>query len=507
MCGIVSVFNNNKFNQNIEPILKTISHRGVEQEITNGLGYSMGIVRLPIVDKENSRQPLEYKEHIIVFNGELYNYKELREKYLKNKNLKTQGDAEVFLALWVEYGDSILKEFRGMFGAVIYNKADKSFVAIRDYLGMKPLYFTIIDKSYYFASEYKAFNAIQNFDGKVKHVLPGHYYDGKKQVKYNYLNFEIKPHKEDEVTKIIYELMDIAVKRRINSGQIGALLSGGIDSSIIAYHIYKYKDFPLYTVGTKDCEDIDYAKIMAEYVNCKKHRIHLLQEAEVIKVIDEIIWHTENYNKYTIINSIPAYFAIKMAKEDGINTLLCGEGSDELFAGYDFLYNYYTYEQLEEHLKNALNQIHRTECLRMDRMAMLYTIEGRAPFLDMDLVEYAISINKNLKYNNHIEKYILRRTYDKYLPCEIVCRKKNNFYKSTGVEKIIENWASSQITDKEFQVKKDEYSKWCIRSKEELLFFLKWKEMYPKLFEQGRDYFNNKTSSILNIGIDLDKEI
>lgn len=508
MCGIVAEFNcKNNPREEVDIMLKTIKHRGIEQNIINDLDYSMGVVRLPIIDIENSKQPIEYKEFIIVFNGELYNYKELKEKYLKSVKLKTLGDAEVFLVLWVEYGQQILKEFVGMFGAIIYNKIKKTFVAIRDYLGIKPLYFTKDGETYYFSSEYKSFNYIKNYSGNVKQVLPAHYFNGKEQIKYENISFDIDIKSENKIINNIYKLIDNAVKRRITDANIGVLLSGGIDSSIISYHTLKTIDVPLYTVGFKDCEDIEYAKMVAKFLKCKQHKIYFLQNDEIVNVIDEIIWHTENYNKYTIINSIPAYFAMKMAKNDDIKVLLCGEGSDELFAGYDFLYNYYTYEQLEENIKNALLQIHRTECIRLDRIAMLHTIEGRAPFLDKDLVKYVITIQKDLKYKDNIEKYILRKTYEKILPKEIVYRKKNNFYRSTGVESVISNWANEKITDERFYELKEKYLEWKIRSKEELIFFLKWKENFPKLFEKGADYFMQKDTSILNIGIDLKKNI
>ena len=270
MCGIVAVFNNKNAKDITKSMLDSIKHRGIENNIVDGTNYSMGIVRLPIVDKEISKQPITYKEYTIIFNGELYNYKELRKKYLKNNELKTDGDAEVFLVLWIKYGERIFKEFRGMYGAIIYNQKTKEFIAIRDYLGIKPLYYFKNKNSYFFASEYKAFNNINEFNGKVMQVLPRHYFNGKKQIEYEKLSFKTKENNEYDLTNTIYKLMENSITRRMSTESMGVLLSGGIDSSIIAYHISKHMSIPLYTVGFKDCEDIKYAKLMAKHINMKK---------------------------------------------------------------------------------------------------------------------------------------------------------------------------------------------------------------------------------------------
>jgi len=507
MSSIVALFGDTKVGIDFNKMMECIEHRGVKKICFTNEKYALGVCELSQNDEVSIDNKLIYKDHVILFDGEIYNIDELMGKYVLLNSLNKKNHAKIFLALWVEYGEKFLTDINGQFSALIYNITNNKFIAIRDVLGIKPLYFAEEEGKYCFVSEVKALNELEWYKGNVKHVIPGCIYDGSEQKKYKSINFETYLCDEKDLTKKIYMLLEEAVERRVDrNGKTGVLLSGGIDSNIISYFAQKFGVNNFYTVGIDECEDINFAKQMPQYEKVN-HVVKILNKNDIVDMIDDLIWHTENYNKYTIINGIPQYYAIKIAKEDGVEEILCGDGSDELFGGYDFLYNYYNYEELDLSLKNSLSQLHRTECMRFDRITMMNTIVGRAPFLDINLVQLAMAIIKELKFKDNTEKYILRKTFENVLPKSIILRKKNNFYRSTGMEMIIEEWAKNEMTDEKYSELKELYKDWKIRSKEELLFFLKWKEKFPKLFEKGANYFNEVDSSILNIGIDLKKII
>ncbi len=446
------------------------------------------------------------KDFLLIFDGKLFNKDTLIKKY--NKLPAKGSDATIFLALFAEYGTKIFGKTDGIFSAIIYNRKTGEMFAIRDSLGVKPLCYARSDKTLYLASEIKALVAVCP-QTKIKIIKPACFFDGHRQIVYKKINFKTLRQNTNIKTALV-KTLDTATReilRDVQDTHCGILLSGGLDSSIVAYHAQKYcPQIRAYVIGVEGSSDLEYAALTAKFLHVPLD-IEILTEEMILSAVKDIIRITENYNKYTVINAIPVYYTARKAKADGINTVLLGDGSDELFGGYDFFYNYYTYATLNRSIKNSLLQIHKTECQRTDRVFGSQAITAFTPFLSQEVVKLALTIKKELKYKDGIEKFILRQAYRGKLPTAVTDRKKSNLYLGTGIAGIVSAWADTQISTARFEREKVLYQDWKIRSKEELLFFYLWKEIYPQLFAYGPTYYKRKDTAFLNIGINFKTSI
>ena len=372
MCGIVGFIDKTKNkDKTIKKMADLIKHRGPDSD-----GYytdedvALGFRRLSIIDLGNGSQPIynEKKDKLVFFNGEIYNYKYLREDLeAKGHKFSTNTDTEVLLHGYEEYQEELLPMLRGMFAFVIYDIKNKELFGARDFYGIKPFYYALMKDSFMFGSEIKSFLAHSSFkkelnrdmleqyltfqysvgeDTFFKNVYklrPGHYfkYKNDKLTIDKYYEIEFSPNNDkslEDWTKDIRELLDDSIKaHKISDVEVGSFLSSGVDSSLIAALSDVDKTF---TVGFEDkrYSEIDYAKDLSKNIKVKNISKVITKE-EYFKKFPEIQYYMDE--PLADPSAIALYFVANLASKH-VKVSLSGEGSDEIFGGYNIYHEPYS---------------------------------------------------------------------------------------------------------------------------------------------------------------------
>ncbi|APJ12221.1 asparagine synthase (glutamine-hydrolyzing) [Bacillus safensis] len=373
MCGFVGVFNHRPLSETteqeelIKQMNRLIVHRGPDDE-----GYfhdehvGFGFRRLSIIDVEHGKQPLSYEDekYWIIFNGEIYNYVELKEELVKKGyTFSTDSDTEVLLATYRHYKEEAASKLRGMFAFLIWDKEAQLLYGARDPFGIKPLYFTQMDEQVYFASERKSLMAVSEnilfdetslqqymsfqfvpepntLDQKVHKVEPGHQFTlrpGQEIEFKTYWKVQFKPEQTQE-QKLIEEVRDAiydSVKIHMRSDvPVGSFLSGGIDSSFIVSVAKEFHpELKTFSVGFQQdgFSEVDVAKETADKLGLQNFSAVISPE-EYMNELPKIVWHLDD--PLADPAAIPLYFVAKEAKKQ-VTVVLSGEGADELFGGYN----------------------------------------------------------------------------------------------------------------------------------------------------------------------------
>lgn len=366
MCGITGFVNNQSKkdkNEIIKKMTARIIHRGPNSEgIYTDDFVALGFRRLSIIDLKNGDQPIwnEKKDKAIIFNGEIYNFKELREELeKKGHTFKTKADTEVILHGYEEYGDKIVEKLRGMFGFVIWDKEKKDLFGARDPFGIKPFYYANMNDTFFFASEIKSFldhpmfikelnkEAIrpfmtfqfsalnETFFKGVFKLKPGHYFhykSGKMKIKkYFEVKFEPGDKPIEYYAKEIGKILDESIEyHKMSDVKLGAFLSGGVDSSYVVRELMPNKTF---SVGFehKPFNEIDEARALSDILKID-NKSKVITPEEVFENLEDIMYYSDEPHGNP--SAVPLYFLAQIASED-VTVVLSGEGSDELFAGYD----------------------------------------------------------------------------------------------------------------------------------------------------------------------------
>ncbi len=370
MCGIVGFIDKqNKKNKNItiKKMADKIIHRGPDDA-----GYysddfiSLGHRRLSIIDLKSGKQPIynEDESKVIIFNGEIYNYKELKEELIKKGHkFKTETDTEVLIHGYEEYKEALFPKLRGMFAFVIYDKVTHELVGARDYFGIKPFYYYQKDNVFMFSSEIKSFLAHPEFQKEVntdalkmylifqysvheetffKNVFklkPGHYFKYKDGILKTEQYFKVKYHKtnrnyndyRNELKSTLEE--SIKYHQLTSDVEVGTYLSGGVDSSYVASFAHPDKSF---TVGfdMKGFDETKMAKDLSDIIGIKNYSKYVSGD-EFFKILPTIVYHTDE--PHANLSTVPLYFLSKLASQE-VKVVLSGEGSDEMFGGYNEYY-------------------------------------------------------------------------------------------------------------------------------------------------------------------------
>jgi len=336
-----------------------------------------------------------------------------------------------------------LGDLNGMF-AFAASDGERLFMA-RDQLGTKPLFYIQYGEGIVFASEAKS---LADFDGEIKRFPAGHYFDSEK----GFARFYELPSKktnvdEQTVAPRLYDHLDLAIKLRMHPG-IGAWLSGGLDSSAICALASQYTNrLSTFFVGTEGASDRPYAQIVADYLSTDHHE-RILTPTEIVESLPKVIFRLESFDACLVRSSVLNHFAAKLAS-DHVSVILSGEGSDELFGGYDYLSDV---QDLDNELVNITNALQDTSLQRVDRMSSAHSITARVPFTDHNVVEYAFSLPADIKVFNGTDqgKWILRKAMEGKLPKEIIQRKKIKFWQGGGVTEILGRYADGVVPDLEF---------------------------------------------------------
>lgn len=514
MCGICGFTWDD---QNLIRIMgNKIKHRGPEQEgFYTDENISLCCERLKILDlRETAKQPQHNEDSTIwvVLNGEIYNFRELREKLEHNHTFYTNSDTEVILHAYEEYGENCLDHLNGMFAFAIWDTQKKKLFLARDRLGVKPLYYSIVNDDLLFSSEIKSilqydqvertlnYSALSQFltyaytiDGQtlfenIFELLPGqklvYYFDEKKPHISNYWNLTLQnsSDSEDVILKKIEKLLTKSIDLRLESdAPVGALLSGGLDSSIMVAILNNITETPVKTFTTgfgHELDEYNEAKIVAEHCGTDHNEIELSYK-KLTDSLPTILWHMEfPFGRPSILSN----FLVAEEVKKFVTVAYTGEGSDELFGGYNRYIQFSEKNSIPLHDKinsipsgffsnsqdrsifsqsleiqslnenepntafsklseknqhhDLLNQvllfelkteIPGAQTWRIDRAGSAHALELREPFLDYNLVEYSASLPANYKinFNDDVQKkFILQKLAKKFLPDVIATRKK-----------------------------------------------------------------------------------
>lgn len=506
MCGFVGVFDLTQDIEILRPqalrMAKKIRHRGPDWAgIYCDKKAILAHERLSIVGIESGNQPLYNKDKslILAVNGEIYNHKEIRNKY-PDYDFQSSSDCEVILALYQDKGVDLFEELNGIYAFALYDKENNTFLIGRDHIGIIPLYMGYDDLGqFYVASELKALEGICH---DIKEFLPGQYYYSKdkapkKWYKRDWNGYQNVKNNTSDID-ILRESLENAVKRQLMSDvPYGVLLSGGLDSSIISAIAKRYAarrveddnkteawwpQLHSFAIGLKDSPDLQAARKVADYIGTVHHEIHFTIE-EALDVLSDVIYHIETYDVTTIRASTPMYLLARFIKSMGVKMVLSGEGSDELFGGYLYFHKAPDPKAFHEETVRKLERLHLYDCLRANKSLAAWGVEGRVPFLDKEFMDVAMQLNPKDKMcgNGKIEKQILRKAFEYDLPESVVWRQKEQFSDGVGYNWIdtLREVAGSKVTDKQMEQAAARFPINPPMSKEEYWYRTMFEEHFP----------------------------
>lgn len=462
-------------------------------------GGRLGFHRLSIMGLTPSgMQPFQLNGCAAVCNGELYGFEKEREK-LKEKgySFKSDSDCEILLPMYFEYGTDMFAKLDAEFACVIYDGRTGEYIAARDPIGIRPLYYgydgngTVI-----FASEPKN---IVNLTDKVLPFPPGCYYNKGEFIPYCRITEvdKVCSGGVDEVCKNIREKLIKGVEKRlVSDAKVGFLLSGGLDSSLVCAIASRKSDKPIRTFAigmTGDAIDLKYAKQVAEYIGSDHTEVYMTPE-QVIGSLEEVIHMLGTFDITTIRASMGMYLVCKYIHENtDIRVLLTGEISDELF-GYKYTDFAPDAEAFQKESQKRVDELHMYDVLRADRCISVNSLEARVPFGDLDFVKYVMSIDPALKMNTYGKgKYLLRHAFEglDYLPDEILWREKAAFSDAVGHSMVdyLKEYAETKYTDSEFSSRIKRYDHARPFTKESLLYREIFEKYYPGQSEMIVDFW------------------
>jgi asparagine synthase (glutamine-hydrolysing) len=465
MCGILAIIGKGKDPQLVKELSERMSHRGPDESDLHIMekGHIMSHERLSIIDLHSGKQPIQGTSSAwMVHNGEIYNHQELRNGILKGHTFRTKSDSEVIVHLYEEFGYDFCNMLDGDWAFVVIDGDD--FIAGRDPLGVKPLYYGLDERGrIYFSSEMKP---IADQCKSFSTFPPGHYYTPKTGfVKYYQPEYEdyLKADQNLDLDLIRETLTEATRKRLMSDVPIGVLLSGGLDSSLtsaIASRLLAERGEKLhsFSIGLdENAPDAKAAKKVAAFLGTEHYEVHFTIE-QGIEILDKLIWHLETYDVTSIRASTPMYFLSKAIADMGIKVVLSGEGADEIFGGYLYFRNAPSAEEFQKETIERVQKLFTADLLRADKSTMAHGLEARVPFLDKAFLDVAVRVKpeeKQPKTYEGKEKYILRKAFDTpedpYLPAEVLWRQKEQFSDGVGynwIDELIE-YCSSKVTDEQ----------------------------------------------------------
>lgn len=490
MCGIAGIWGDIK-ESNVQSMIEAQRHRGpdghgVHIDVNQGV---LGHTRLAIMDPAQGQQPIRNEDHsaTLVANGMIYNHPQLRRQFGGDHKFSSDSDSETILHLFEDHGLATPRLLDGMFAFAITE--GNRLILARDRIGIKPLYYgqKINEdgaESLYFASELKALTPLVE---DIKEFPPGTIYDSESGFHTYYQVPNQIPLELDLATHIrrVRETVEAAVEKRLLSDvPLGAFLSGGLDSSIIAAVAKKYMPtLHTFSVGIEGSRDLEAARRVANHIGSTHHE-YIYTAAEVVEKLPEIIYHLESFDQDLVRSAIPTWFCARMAA-DKVKVILTGEGADELFAGYTYHKGITDHDALHSELRRSITQLHNINLQRVDRMTMRHAIEARVPFLDTKVIEMAQTVPPELKLptddnGQRIEKWILRKAFEDLLPADIVWRNKEQFDEGSGMVDLLPQVLDSAAAGIDTEDYRTRFEADDLRSKEECFYHRLLMEQFDK---------------------------
>jgi asparagine synthase (glutamine-hydrolysing) len=425
-------------------MIDKIAHRGPDEVHVSqapNVPATMAHCRLSIIGPTDGSQPIYAAENVLVANGEIYNYADLRA-ILGESAFETRSDSETILHLFRSDELRWVAKLDGMFAFVL--ATPERVIAARDPLGIKPLFMARLDDGLAFASELKAFDGL-GLRG-VEAIDPGALFDSidgfREWYRMPHGAAELGPDEDPEpIWRELRLVLEAAVRKwMVADVEVGAFLSGGLDSSIIAALAARVSSRRLQTfsVGTVGSPDLAAARAVAEHIGSDHHEL-IFDADDLVRVLPHVIYHLESADIDLVRSAMPTHFATTLARRH-VKAVLTGEGADELFAGYTYHHAYARKPRaLADEITRSLGAMHNINLQRVDRITMAQGLEARTPFLDRDLIDFAQSIPASLKMRitpgttaQTTEKWILRKACEDLLPAPLVWRKKAQFDEGSG---------------------------------------------------------------------------
>lgn len=510
MCGFAGILSADKVTRSRTKIAATLlQHRGPDEErFYECEDYSVAFRRLAIIDVANSSQPIENERFVLVFNGEIYNYLELKENWLKGKyNFKTIGDAEVILAGYTIYGCDFFKRLNGIFAFAIYDKSTKKVVLCRDPAGVKPLFYRKQFTELTFASELNALLGIADCKFKLNEealriflstgyipapwtiyrgidsLEPGTYLMRDK-LDTKIVRYWNEEKNETPTVEMFEDQLQKAIKQQLMSERpLGVFLSGGVDSSLITLGASREQQVDTFTAVIEDEEwnEQAYANQIAEKVNSRHHEVHLSGLSS--DLIENIIYR---YGQpFADASMVPTYLVSQLVREKGVVVVLAGDGSDEMYCGYEYRYNkaieheaadnraffdehyvrvpcelsagyltsnFSVFEAFSKKIDTSSQS--KVDLMRkfdsrfflegdilqkVDIASMAHSLEVRVPFLSQDLIHLVAQMPSSLLVDQGCSKKLWKEILAKQMPREFVYRKK------VGLQIPLKKWIDTLL--------------------------------------------------------------
>lgn len=482
---------------------KKLRHRGPDWSgIYSSDKAILAHERLAIVGVNSGAQPLysEDKKHILAVNGEIYNHKELREKYADDYAFQTDSDCEVILALYREKGADLLEDLNGIFAFILYDEEKDEYLVGRDHIGIIPMYHGYDEHgNYYVASEMKALVPVCK---SISEFPPGHFYSSKDAEPTRYYVrdwMEYDAVKDNPTSKEeLKQALEDAVKRQLMTDvPYGVLLSGGLDSSITSAVAKKFAAMRIedneqsqawwpqlhsFAVGLEGAPDLKAAREVANQIGTVHHEMtYTIQEG--LDAIRDVIYHIETYDVTTIRASTPMYLLGRKIKAMGIKMVLSGEGADEIFGGYLYFHKAPNKKEFHEETVRKLLALNMFDCARANKSLAAWGVEGRVPFLDKEFIDIAMRLNPQDKMcgNGKMEKHILRECFEDDLPPAIAWRQKEQFSDGVGYSWIdtLRETAEAKVTDQQMESAKFRFPYNTPVTKEGYVYREIFEELFP----------------------------
>lgn len=430
--------------------------------------------RLAIVDVLHGAQPLlnEGGTHALAVNGEIYNHRELRAGLREPYPFRTESDCEVILALYRERGPDFLDALNGIFAFVLYDAERRRYLVARDHLGIVPLYTGRDEEgNLYVASEMKALvpvcRSVQEFP--PGHVLDSEVGEPRRWYRRDWRDYDaVRGGAADPAA--LREALEESVRRQLMTDvPYGVLLSGGLDSSIIAASAKRFADRRVeeegrspawwprlhsFAIGLEGAPDLRAAREAAEHIGTVHHEFHFTVQ-EGLDALSDVIHHLETYDVTTVRAATPMYLMARRIRAMGIKMVLSGEGSDEIFGGYLYFHRAPDARSFHAETIRKLDRLHLYDCLRANKAMAAWGVEARVPFLDREFLDVAMRVDPAAKMAGpgRMEKHLLREAFADALPASVAWRQKEQFSDGVGYGWIdsLRAHAEAQVSDRELE--------------------------------------------------------